>query len=87
MVRIVRVLRMVKASGPDDGVSEEKLSADVAEFFELDPVPPIMSSVAPTDQCAGYTGMAYARTSLYEAGDRVERTSDVGGKDVNDVKV
>jgi hypothetical protein len=45
------------------------------------------SSVAPTVQWAGYTGTAYATTSLYAVGDGAERTSDVGGKDVNEQSV
>jgi hypothetical protein len=37
------------------------------------------SSVAPTLRCAGYTGIACARTNLYAVGEGAERTSDVGG--------
>ena len=47
----------------------------------------ITSSVAPTLQCAGYTGMAYASTSLYVEGDGVDRTSELGGNDVNELSV
>ena len=47
----------------------------------------IINSVAPVDQCSGYTGALYDSTTLYVRGDGVERTTDVGGKDVKDVSV
>ena len=47
----------------------------------------MMSSVAPTVQCEGYTGIAYARMSLYVVGEGVERTREVGGKEVKEDSV
>ena len=47
----------------------------------------MISSVAPTLQWEGYTGIAYARTSLYVDGEGADKTSEEGGKDVNEVSV
>lgn len=47
----------------------------------------IMSSVAPTLQCCGYTGTAYANTSLYIPGEVDDITRELGGNDVNDESV
>lgn len=47
----------------------------------------MMSSVAPTLQCAGYTGIAYASTSLYVDSEGADSTRDDGGYDVNEVSV
>jgi hypothetical protein len=49
--------------------------------------PEIIISVAPTLQCAGYMGIAYANTSLYIVGDGVDSTRDDGGCEVNEVSV
>ncbi len=57
------------------------------EDVELDVEVEMINSVAPTLQWAGNTGTAYAITSLYVAGEGVDNTSEVGGYDVNDVKV
>ena len=47
----------------------------------------MMSSVAPTLQCAGKTGIAYAKTSLYDEVDVGVNTIELGGYDVKDDSV
>jgi hypothetical protein len=70
--RAVRVARTVSGvspvAGDDEGVEEGGASG-----------PEIISSVAPTLQWAGYTGIAYASTNLYVDVDGVDSTSDDGG--------
>lgn len=63
-------------------------SAKIADEEDTDPERDIINSVAPTLQWEGYTGTAYARTSLYDDVRGIaERTIDVGGWLVKEVRV
>lgn len=62
-------------------VAPERAEVDVTE-----PEAEMISSVAPTLQCAGYTGMAYAKISLYDVEEGMaDMIKEVGGWLVNEL--
>ena len=78
--RAERVLATVKLAGESDVVPER------APVAVTEPEDEMMSSVTPTLQCAGYTGIAYAKISLYDVEEgRADRIDEVGGWLVNEL--